>query len=549
MSMPPLPPGEVMLKRLKASEVPSIRRDPVDTKARTVAEAIVEAVKTEGETAVRRYAEQFGELAPGDKLVLTREGELREAYHRISAEQRGCLERTAARIRSFAAAQRASLHAVTVPIAGGEAGHTVEPVENAGCYAPGGRYPLPSTVLMTAVTAKVAGCKRIVVASPRPSDITLAAAYIAEADVLLPIGGAHAIAALAYGAGPVEPCDAVVGPGNQYVTAAKSLVAGRVAIDMLAGPSECIVLADESAEPSIVAKDLLAQAEHDPQALPALACLSEAFAQAVDRELKAQLEVLPTRDIAGVALKNGYVQKRWLTLTLPLTLDPIPYTLTPTPNQTQIRRRRGWVGRASFVKRPAGLRARRGRHAPEHPRALTPTADTHGQPLRMCTSACAPPDVPLRVCPSACAPRSLTRELSILASAAASAAGSRQGRDGVCHEAQALWRLVRGIWRSSATALTPCIALSARPSLPHNGPHPMHCPLCPSLPPSQRPSPHALPSLPVPPSLATALAPCIASHLCIALMHCPHALASRPAMHCPSFRLSVPRLPSCERNR
>lgn len=295
-----------MLCRLTPAEVPAIRRDPVDPKARATAEPIVEAVRSEGEAAVRRYAEKFGELMPGAKLVYTRENELLEAYRSISAEERDCLERTAARIRSFAFAQRESLSAITVPIPGGEAGHTVEPMEAAGCYAPGGRYPLPSTVLMTAVTARVAGCKRVVVASPRPSQVTLAAAYIANADCLSPVGGAHAIAALAYGAGELEACDAVVGPGNQYVTAAKSLVAGRVAIDMLAGPSECLVLADDTADPSVVAKDLLAQAEHDPQALPALICLSEAFAAAVDAELSKQLAVLSTKDIASVALLNGF---------------------------------------------------------------------------------------------------------------------------------------------------------------------------------------------------------------------------------------------------
>ena len=190
-----------------------IRRDPVDPKARSVAEPIVEAVRTEGEAALRRYAEQFGELEPGGKLMYTR-AELRRAYDAIGADERSCLERTAQRIRSFAAAQKSALVPVTVPIPGGEAGHTVEPVEAAGCYAPGGRYPLPSTVLMTAVTARIAGCKRVLVASPRPSDVTLAAAYVAEADALIPVGGAHAIAALAYGVNPLSspalpPCSPV----------------------------------------------------------------------------------------------------------------------------------------------------------------------------------------------------------------------------------------------------------------------------------------------------------------------------------------------------
>ena len=229
----------VALRRENASDVSGIRRNPVDNKARAVAEPIVDAIRSEGEAALRRYAERFGELQPGGKLILSRDEELRAAYESITSAERECLIRTATRIRVFAEAQRAALTEVTIPIPGGEAGHTVEPVEAAGCYAPGGRYPLPSTVLMTAITARAAGCKRVVVASPRPTRITLAAAYVAEADCLMPVGGAHAIAALAYGAGEVlTACDAVVGPGNAFVTAAKSLVAGSVAIDMLAGPSE-----------------------------------------------------------------------------------------------------------------------------------------------------------------------------------------------------------------------------------------------------------------------------------------------------------------------
>jgi phosphoribosyl-ATP pyrophosphohydrolase/phosphoribosyl-AMP cyclohydrolase/histidinol dehydrogenase len=295
-----------MLRRAAPSEIGGLRRNPVDPKARAVAEPIVEAIRKEGELALRQYAEKFGELEEGGKLLLTRDVELKAAYDAISVDEREMLERTAARIRTFALAQRNAVAEVTIPIPGGEAGHTVEPVEAAGCYAPGGRYPLPSTVLMTACTARVAGCKRVVVASPRPSATTLAAAYVAEADYLMPIGGAHAIAALAHGAGEaLEPCDAVVGPGNMYVTAAKSLVAGSVAIDMLAGPSEVLVIADEHADAAVVAADLLAQAEHDPSAASYLVCTSEALADAVDKELAAQLDALSTKEIAAQAMKNG----------------------------------------------------------------------------------------------------------------------------------------------------------------------------------------------------------------------------------------------------
>merc|ERR1719313_2810002 len=156
---------------------------------------------------------------------------------------------------------------------------------------------------MTAVTARVAGCKEVIVASPRPSTATLAAAHIAGADALLCVGGAQAIAALACGAGELVPaCDAVVGPGNRFVTAAKSLVAGRVAIDMLAGPSECLVLADQSADPAVVAADLLAQADHDVMAVPELVSTSEQLVAQVEAELAAQLAVLPTADVARKAV-------------------------------------------------------------------------------------------------------------------------------------------------------------------------------------------------------------------------------------------------------
>ena len=209
----------------------------------------------------------------GEKAVLDK-SDLAAAWERVGAEVQALLTRVAGRIRSFAEAQRAALTDVDVAVPGGRAGHKVAPVEVAGCYAPGGRYPLPSSVLMTAVTARAAGVQRVFVASPRPTDVTLAAAHIANADGLLAVGGAQAIAAMAYGVGDVPACDVIVGPGNRWVTAAKSIVSGRCGIDMLAGPSECLVLADETADADIVAADLLAQAEHDADALPVLVTTS-----------------------------------------------------------------------------------------------------------------------------------------------------------------------------------------------------------------------------------------------------------------------------------
>lgn len=297
--------GNPMLQRVGPDQLPASRRDPVDPETLRAAAAIVSDIRTHGESALREYAERFGDLAPGAPLVLGRR-ELNTALDSLPAAERDVLLRTADRIRAFATAQRQSLSTLEVQLPGGRAGHSLAPVERAGCYAPGGRFPLPSSVLMTALTARAAGVGEVWVASPRPAPATLAAAALAGADGFLSAGGAHAIAALAYGAGPVPQVDVVVGPGNRWVTAAKQLVAGRAGIDMLAGPSELVVLADPSADPSLIAADLLAQAEHDPDALPCLVTTSPALADAVDKALAEQLATLPTAPIAGLSIRRGF---------------------------------------------------------------------------------------------------------------------------------------------------------------------------------------------------------------------------------------------------
>ncbi|HVH11242.1 MAG TPA: histidinol dehydrogenase [Gemmatimonadales bacterium] len=292
-------------RRTVADLLPGRRSGPDPTALASVA-PIVADVRTRGEEAVREYAERFGDVPPGAPLVYEPTA-LRRALAGLAAEERQRLERVARRIRDFAAAQRAALSIVRVNVPGGVAEHQIAAVERAGCYAPGGRYPLPSTVLMTAVTARVAGVREVWVASPRPGPLTLAAAAVAGADGLLAGGGAQAIAALAYGAGPVPPADVVVGPGNRYVAAAKQLVAGVVAIDTLAGPSELVVFADASADEELVAADLLAQAEHDPHAVPLLVTLDAGFAARVAQALERQLDGLPTAAVARAALTNGGV--------------------------------------------------------------------------------------------------------------------------------------------------------------------------------------------------------------------------------------------------
>src|SRR5213596_3144261 len=295
-----------LLLQRSVADLVSRRGGAVTPEALAVAAPIVDAVRARGEAALREYAERFGDVAAGGPLFLNRPA-LDRALASLPAGDRASLERVAERIRVFAEAQKRALGPVSITVPGGTAGHWIAPLERAGCYAPGGRYPLPSSVLMTAVTARTAGVKEIWVASPRPGPMTLAAAAIAGADGVLAAGGAHAIAALAFGAGPVPACDVVVGPGNRYVTAAKQLVGSRVAIDVLAGPSELVVFADASASPAVIAADLLAQAEHDPDAVPILVTLDPTHAGRVDTELARQLADLPTAEVARAALANGGV--------------------------------------------------------------------------------------------------------------------------------------------------------------------------------------------------------------------------------------------------
>lgn len=295
------------LRRITPAAVPDLRRDPVDPETLVRAGRIVDDVRARGETALRTWSVELGDLpVPDAPLVLGPEA-LAAAWGRLSSSAQGVLRRSADRIRAFAMAQAAALGPVEVPVPGGRAGLRYAPVERAGCYAPGGRFPLPSSVLMTAVTARAAGVAEVWVASPRPTDETLAAAHVAGADGVLVVGGAQAIAAMAFGAGPVPAVDCIVGPGNRWVTAAKQRVAGRVRIDMLAGPSELVVIADDTADAGRVAADLLAQAEHDPDALPVLIALCESVVARVELALEDQLVDLPTADIARRALDNGFV--------------------------------------------------------------------------------------------------------------------------------------------------------------------------------------------------------------------------------------------------
>lgn len=294
------------MRTVAVDEALAMRRVAIDPQAITEAFDIVEDVRKGGEVAVREHAERLGDISQGDALFVESE-ELENALESIDPLDRGVLERTGERIRRFAVAQRNAVSDIEIDVPGGLAGHLIQPYQRAGCYAPGGRYPLPSSVLMTAIPAEVAGVNEIVVASPKPSAITLAAAKLSGVSRVLKVGGPQAIAALAFGFEQFEKCDIVVGPGNRWVTAAKQIVSQSVAIDMLAGPSEILIIADEHSNPELVASDLIAQTEHDPDAIVILASLSPRLSRTIGEFIDKQLSELPVSEIAKLSLENGLI--------------------------------------------------------------------------------------------------------------------------------------------------------------------------------------------------------------------------------------------------
>jgi len=263
---------------------------------------IVVDVRKRGNRALLRYAAQFDGLSGVGALRVTPR-EMAAAWNALDSAMHEALMTAANQIRGFAVSQLPASFS-EVSIAGLSTGQLVRPLGSVGCYVPSGRHPLPSTLLMTAIPAQVAGVQRIVVVSPKPAPETLAAAHLLGITEFYRLGGAHAIAALAYGTASVARVDKIVGPGNLYVTAAKRLVAFDCAIDMLAGPTE-IVVTSERGNAAYIASDLVAQAEHDPEALAIFITTRADLAREVAAETK-----LRSRDnaVARQALdRNGLV--------------------------------------------------------------------------------------------------------------------------------------------------------------------------------------------------------------------------------------------------
>ncbi|MGC2252594.1 MAG: histidinol dehydrogenase [Acidobacteriaceae bacterium] len=262
---------------------------------------ILADIRRKGDAALRRYAERLDGFEPAADMQVTQE-EMAAAWDETPKELCKSLQAAAANIGRFARWQMPKEWTRKLP--GLQLGQRALPLESVGCYVPGGRYPLPSTLLMTVIPAQVAGVKRIVVVSPRPARETLAAAHLAGVKELYRIGGAQAIAALAYGTASVPRVDKIVGPGNLYVTTAKKLVAFECGIDMLAGPTE-IVVASENGNPHWIAADLVAQAEHDPEALAVLVTSNPKLAQETAKEVQIQASL---NKIASQAIaRNGFI--------------------------------------------------------------------------------------------------------------------------------------------------------------------------------------------------------------------------------------------------
>ena len=246
---------------------------------------IVADVRKRGDRALLRYAARFDGLAGVANLRVTQD-EMATAWKASSPDLRAALSTAAKQIRNFAVRQLPESWN-DFPIDGLNVGQLVRPLGSVGCYVPSGRHPLPSTLLMTVIPAQVAGVGRIVVVSPKPAPETLAAAHLLGIMEFYRLGGAHAVAALAYGTTSIECVDKIVGPGNLYVTAAKRLVAFDCSIDMLAGPTE-IVVTSERGNASDIASDLVAQAEHDPEALAIFITTRAGLAKEVVQKVKAR---------------------------------------------------------------------------------------------------------------------------------------------------------------------------------------------------------------------------------------------------------------------
>ena len=299
-----------MIKILKYGEVSNddifARAEP-EIDVEEIVSEIIDNVRKNGDKALFEYCEKF-DKAQLDSLIVSKQ-EIEEAVNSVEPEFIEILEKAAVNIRKFHEKQLRNSFIINDED-GIVIGQKVIPVDRAGLYVPGGTAAYPSTVLMDSIPAKIAGCKEVVIVTPpnaegKVNPFILAAAKVAGVDKIFKVGGAQAVAALAYGTETVPKVDKIVGPGNAFVAEAKKQVFGKVSIDMIAGPSEILIVADADTNPAYAAADLLSQAEHDKMASAVLVTDSEGLANAVSAELEKQIPLLERKEIARASIDNN----------------------------------------------------------------------------------------------------------------------------------------------------------------------------------------------------------------------------------------------------
>jgi sulfopropanediol 3-dehydrogenase len=282
-------------------------QDEADASIRATVEGIIADVRARGDQAVRELSERFDKWSPPSFRLS--DSEIRDLVARVSSQTIDDIKFAQHQIRNFAEIQRAALKDVEVEtLPGVVLGHRHIPVGSVGCYVPGGRYPMVASAHMSIVTARVAGVGHITACTPPnqggPHPETIAAMHLGGADEICVLGGVQAVAAMGVGTETFAPVDMLVGPGNAYVAEAKRQLYGKVGIDLFAGPTEILVIADDSADAEMCATDLLGQAEHGPTSPAILLTSSEQLAHQTIKEVERQLSVLPTADVAGVAWRD-----------------------------------------------------------------------------------------------------------------------------------------------------------------------------------------------------------------------------------------------------
>jgi sulfopropanediol 3-dehydrogenase len=281
--------------------------DEIDRKVRQTVEAILDDVKKRGDAAVREFSEKFDRWSPPSFRLS--KADIESIMAKVPAGTIDDIKFAQAQIRNFAEHQRAAIRDIEVEtLPGVKLGHRNIPVDSIGCYVPGGRYPMVASAHMSIVTARTAGVRHIIACTPpnqgAPHAETIAAMALAGADEICVLGGVQAVAAMALGTQTIKPVDMLCGPGNAYVAEAKRQLFGRVGIDLFAGPTEILVVADETADAEMVATDLLGQGEHGPTSPAVCITTSRALGAALPAEIERQLKVLPTADVASVSWRD-----------------------------------------------------------------------------------------------------------------------------------------------------------------------------------------------------------------------------------------------------